>query len=169
MADHLLGALQRGVQIVLLVPAIPEVYVYAARQNPAQRGRFDSLEALGRHPTFTVAGLAHLVEGRRRATYVHAKLMLVDDAWATIGSCNLHALSLKGHSEMNVSIWDPSTVRSLRNVLFARHLGRDTAGLDEVEALSLYATVARGNRARLERGDLGWEGAVFSFPPAPMP
>lgn len=36
--------------------------------------------------------------------------MLVDDAWATIGSCNLHSSSLFGKIEMNASL-DPEVVR----------------------------------------------------------
>lgn len=115
IAARLENALKRGVEVVLLVPAVPEEYVYAARKDPACWALFQGLEALGRHPNFQLAGLP---------VYVHCKLMIVDDVWATIGSCNLHANSLGGHSEMNASIWDASVARNLRDRLRRRHEGR---------------------------------------------
>jgi cardiolipin synthase len=121
------AALQRGVEVVLLVPAVPEEYVYAARKDPGRRAVFDRLEALGRYPRFRLAGLS---------VYVHCKLMLVDDAWATVGSCNLHAYSLGGHSEMNASIWDEVVVRDLRGRLQRKHEGDMFTLSPELYALS---------------------------------
>lgn len=112
IAARLERALKRGVEVFMLVPAVPEDYVYAARNNPSQRALFDGLEALGRYPKFRLAGLP---------VYVHAKLMVVDDAWVTIGSCNLHARSLGGSAEMNASIWDEAVARDLRADLLRRH------------------------------------------------
>jgi phosphatidylserine/phosphatidylglycerophosphate/cardiolipin synthase-like enzyme len=112
LAARLEAALKRGVEVLLLVPAVPEAGVYAARRDPARRDLFAGLEALGRHPNFRLAGLP---------VYVHCKLMIVDDAWATIGSCNLHRHSLGGHSEMNASIWDAAVARDLRERLRRKH------------------------------------------------
>jgi phosphatidylserine/phosphatidylglycerophosphate/cardiolipin synthase-like enzyme len=106
--------LKRGVEVTLLVPADPEDHVYSARKDPARRGLFDGLEALGRYPKFRLAGLS---------AYVHCKLMIVDDGWATIGSCNLHAHSLGGSAEMNASIWDAAVARDLRERLRRKHEG----------------------------------------------
>lgn len=114
IAARLARALARGVEVLLLVPAVPEEGVYAARKDPARRALFDGLEALGRYPRFRLAGLP---------VYVHAKLMIVDDAWATIGSCNLHAHSLGGSAEMNASIWDAAVARDLRARLLQQHAG----------------------------------------------
>jgi phosphatidylserine/phosphatidylglycerophosphate/cardiolipin synthase-like enzyme len=94
------------------VPAVPEDGVYAARQDPARRALFEGLEALGGHANFRLAGLS---------VYVHAKLMIVDDAWATIGSCNLHRYSMSENSEMNASIWDAAVARELRETLRRKH------------------------------------------------
>jgi phosphatidylserine/phosphatidylglycerophosphate/cardiolipin synthase-like enzyme len=112
VAARLDSALARGVEVTLLVPAVPEQHVYAERQDPAHRDLFDGLERLGRHPKFRLAGLS---------AYVHCKLMIVDEAWATIGSCNLHRNSLGGSSEMNASIWDAAVARDLREDLRCRH------------------------------------------------
>ena len=124
------------------------------------------MERLGRHENFLLAGIAgRTADGGRAATYVHAKLMLVDDCWATIGSCNLHANSLSGHSELNASIWDAAVVRDLRCTLFAEHLGADTARLDDRAALALYRRIARDNAAKAERADFDWQGIAFAVPP----
>jgi len=89
--------------------------------------------------------------------------MLVDDAWATIGSCNLHAHSLHGNSEMNVSFWSPAVTRDLRCALFAEHLGTDTADLDHRAAQALFGRVARGNATQRERDDPNWQGIAFAL------
>jgi cardiolipin synthase len=115
LAQRLDQALARGVDVLMLVPAVPEEGVYAARQDPARRPLFEGLEALGRHANFRLAGLP---------VYVHAKLMIIDDAWATIGSCNLHRYSMSENSEMNASIWDAAVARDLRETLHRKHEGK---------------------------------------------
>ena len=92
--------------------------------------------------------------------------MLVDDAWATIGSCNLHTYSLFGNTEMNASIWDPQMVRALRCELLKEHLDRDTADIDDRAALRLYQEIARENRHRHDANDFKWQGLAFSLDPA---
>ena len=92
--------------------------------------------------------------------------MLIDDAWATIGSCNLHSNSLYGHSEMNATFYDPETVRALRVQLLAEHLATDTTDLDDRDALHLYRRIADANRAKGAAGDFAWQGLAFSLDPA---
>jgi phosphatidylserine/phosphatidylglycerophosphate/cardiolipin synthase-like enzyme len=87
--------------------------------------------------------------------------MLIDDAWATIGSCNLHRNSLFGHTELNASFWSPEHVRSLRCKLFAEHLGRDTGHLDDRKALILYRSVAIENAHKRKLGRNDWDGMAF--------
>jgi cardiolipin synthase A/B len=167
VATALEEALARGVQVIVLVPADPEQHVRLGRRNPERKPLFDGVAALGRHENFTLAGIAGPdALGRRSNIYVHGKIMLIDDAWATIGSCNLHAYSLTGHSEMNAAIWDAAVVRALRCELFAEHLGRNTSGLDDRAALALYGEIARANRRRRDAGDFQWQGLAFSLDPA---
>ena len=40
---------------------------------------------------------------------LHAKLMIVDDEWYTIGSCNIHDRGFKSDGELNISVHDSST------------------------------------------------------------
>jgi len=167
VATRIEDALRRGVEVVALLPADPEAYVRAARKDPERTALFRQFDALGRYENFALAGIAgRNAKGGRSNVYVHGKIMLVDDAWATIGSCNLHANSLFGNTETNASFWDPSVVRALRCELLAGHLGRDTAQLDDRSALRLYRSIARDNLRRREAGDAEWEGLVFSLDPA---
>jgi cardiolipin synthase A/B len=167
VAAALEQALKRGVEVVTLVPADPEQHVRLARQNPQRKPLFDGVAALGRYENFALVGIANLdARGRRSNIYVHSKIMLVDDAWATIGSCNLHAFSLSGHTEMNASIWDPMGVHALRCELLAEHLGQGTAGVDDRAALRLYREIARENRRRGDANDFKWQGLAFSLDPA---
>jgi len=128
---------------------------------------FDRVGSLGQYERFSLVGIAAMNgEGARRDIYVHGKIMLVDDEWATIGSCNLHSNSLSGHTEMNASIWDATVVRPLRCELLSEHLGQDTGHLDAREALQLYRVTAQQNRRKREVGDPDWQGIAFSFDPA---
>ena len=165
VARPLVAAVERGVDVVLLVPPIPEDYVYQARHDPQAASRFWGIETLGRHPNFTLAGIAEHHAGRRRAAYVHTKMMLIDDAWTTIGSCNLHPFSLAGHSEMNASIWDADVARGLRCRLIAQHLGMETSQMDDRAALRLFRDMARSNREKMERRAPDWKGLAFALLP----
>lgn len=165
IAAPLARALERGVDVVLLVPAKPEAYVFAARNDPAERPRFEGVELLGRYPNFLLAGVAGRDASDPDPLYVHAKLMIVDDAWATIGSCNLHAFSLTGHCEMNASIWDETVARDLRRQLLSLRVGEDTGSLDDRAALGLYRQVGDDNRRRMERGEPMREGLAVTLWP----
>ena len=161
------AALDRGVRVAMLVPGVPEPVVRADRARPERAAFYARLGSLGRHDRFTLAGIAAPdPAGRRRDVYVHAKAMLVDDAWATIGSANLHAGSLLHHTEMNVSFRDPPTVRALRAALLDELLGQPTGHLDDGAAFTLFAEVAAENRRRRERGDGPWQGLVHALDPA---
>lgn len=157
----LLMALRRGVHVVLLMPAAPEVRLPI---SPERRSFLNARKELGRFEHFILAGIAGLgADGYRHTVYVHAKLMLVDDRWATVGSCNLHRFSLFGNSEMNVAFSEPDTVRSFRCELLREHLDRDTSGMDDREAFHLFRTIARENRKKFEAGDPLWQGLVFEL------
>jgi cardiolipin synthase len=147
---RLRDALTRDVEVVVLVPAEPDGASFARERA-----------TLGRRPNFTLAGIAGQgAHGARKVVYVHDKLMIVDDAWATVGSCNLHRYSLFGNSELNVAFSD-SAVRALRSELFLEHLAIDTSGMDDRSSLRLFRRIALENRARLDAGDTDWQGNAF--------
>jgi phosphatidylserine/phosphatidylglycerophosphate/cardiolipin synthase-like enzyme len=158
-------ALQRDVEVVVLMPVEP---VLAAHAVTGERQSFlRARAALGAYTHFTLAGIAGLsAEGRRTPVYVHAKLMLVDDVWATIGSCNLHGYSLFGNGEMNATFWSPDAVRALRCELFQEHLDHDTSHMDDQAAFGLFRRVALENRRRFNSGNHGWQGLAYNLDPA---
>lgn len=161
MVEALNGALERGVEVVLLLPAVPDL----SRPKAESRERTAFLAAragLSSYENFSLCGIAGLgVDGRRNAVYVHSKLMLVDDEWASVGSCNLHHYSLFGNGELNVALRDPAAVRAMRVELLHEHLDADTSGLDDIEALHLLRRVAHENRRRHEEGDAAWQGLAI--------
>jgi cardiolipin synthase A/B len=150
--DCLRQALRRGVEVAAVVPAAGEIS--------------EGLMALSAFETFTLAGIAGLGnDGQRKPVWIHAKLMIVDDVWATVGSCNLHAPSLFGNAELNAAWWHPDTARTLRKELLQEHLDQDTSNMDDRAALRLFRKIARENRARFDAGVTGWQGLAFSLIP----
>lgn len=151
-------ALQRDVQVIAVVPRIPmkELIEYRRRAPEMAAPIFDLLDRCGSHPNFTLAGLARQDDrGGLVDIYVHAKMMLVDDSWATIGSTNFMGRSFFQETEMNASFWCQNTVKRLRKDLFEEHLQETDAGRDECAAYARFAESARQNTIRFAaRGPL---------------
>jgi phosphatidylserine/phosphatidylglycerophosphate/cardiolipin synthase-like enzyme len=103
---------------------------------------------------------AHQADGGRSKINIHAKVMLVDDVFATIGSCNIRTTSFFRQTEINASLYDPKVVQALRCELFDEHLSVDTRRMEDVTALCLYAETAR---LHAECRDDDWQGNVFAF------
>jgi phosphatidylserine/phosphatidylglycerophosphate/cardiolipin synthase-like enzyme len=158
--ERIEAALGRGVEVVALVPRRPLMEVRAMRRDPKWAPLFEALGALGRFERFTLAGLVVTEEsGEYRDVYVHAKMAIVDDAWATVGSSNLDVGSLERHTELNASWWDGEVARGLRRELFAEHLG------DRDAAVAQLREAARANAERLGRGE-PLEGSAVAIDPA---
>ncbi len=146
------AALERDVHVVILMPGAPMEQVRAARRDARYAPLFEHLGTLGRFPHFTLAGpISSDDRGEPRPVYVHAKVGLVDDAWATVGSTNIATRSFYGDTELNASFWHSESVRAFRRDLLREQIGVDTAHLDDRAALRLYAEIARANRTRLTR------------------
>lgn len=158
-------ALGRGVDVVFLVPADPNRQMAEARKNPRSKPFYDRLGALGDYDNFMLAGIASQNgQGEYRNIYVHAKICLIDDHWATIGSANIGNRSFFGDTELNASIWDDDVVKALRTELLAEHLGTDTAHLDDRAALAHYRDLALANAKLREQGE-PMDGLAFTLDP----
>ncbi len=166
---HLYGALARGVEIVYLVPGEAHPDFAAARQDPSYASAFMALDALRDRKNFLLAGIAsNDGNGGYHDIYVHSKLMLVDDEWATVGSANVATRSFHSDTELNVSVWDRAHVKALRCALLSEHLGRSVgalARLDDRAAMALFRRVAVANQGRRERGQ-ALAGLAFAIDPA---
>jgi phosphatidylserine/phosphatidylglycerophosphate/cardiolipin synthase-like enzyme len=154
VVGRLAAALERGVDVTFLVPGQPHPDMTAARHNPASAPFFEQITGLGRYDNFLLAGIAgNRDEGGYHDIYVHAKVALIDDAWATIGSTNIANRSFHRDTELNASFWHPETVRALRVELLQEHLGLDTSHLDVRGAMGAYREAAAANRARRQAGE----------------
>ena len=154
-------ALTRGVEIVAMLPAVPDLPSHDSA-TPELIAAVAARARLSKYENFTLCGMAgRAADGSRTPVYVHSKLMLVDDEWASVGSCNLHRYSLFGNGELNAAFSDVRSVRALRVALFREHLDADTTELNEVEALRLFRHIAHANRRRHVRNDARWQGMAF--------
>lgn len=163
IVGHLKAALGRGVEVAFLVPGNAHPEYRAARKVPATKPFFDLVASLAESDRFVLAGLASNAGARRYYdVYVHAKIMLVDDVWATIGSTNVADRSFQCDTELNASFWHASTTRALRCALFQEHIGMDTSELDDVGALRLFRERAQKNQQRRARGE-PLEGLAFAI------
>jgi phosphatidylserine/phosphatidylglycerophosphate/cardiolipin synthase-like enzyme len=159
-------ALERGIEVVYLLPAVPMVEIRTARSDARYAVFFERLAGLGRYDNFTMAGLAACAApARYQDVYVHAKAALIDDGWATIGSTNLMTRSFYGDTELNASFWHGATVRALRRELLREHLAMDTEDIDDRAALRLYREIAHANRDRRRRGE-ALRGLAVALDPA---
>ena len=160
---HLRQALERGVDVTFLCPADPEQQVKDARNNPIARPFYDLIGSLSEFPNFLLAGIAS--PRTRQPVYVHDKIMLVDDVWATIGSCNIASQSFFCDSELNAAIWDPAVVTKLRDDLFAEHIASDTTGFPARSAMMRFRETARANAFKRAKGET-MTGLAFALDPA---
>lgn len=67
----------------------------------------------------------------------HSKMMLVDDAWAFIGSANWDARSLRLNFEFNVECYDAAFAAEVGALIDAKMEASRRLGLEEVDARSL--------------------------------
>ena len=83
--------------------------------------------------------------------FLHAKVAVVDDDWATVGSSNIDPLSLLLNLEANVVVRDPAFASTL------------AARLDAAFAASLEVAQPQvaGWRGWLRRGVVAWAATVY--------
>lgn len=100
LRDALARAAQRGVNVTLLIGV----------------GQFRIQDAVAHsfYPKLLKAGVK-IVEYRK--TQLHAKVAVVDDDWATVGSSNYDGLSLFVNQEANIVVRDPCFSALLRGAI----------------------------------------------------
>lgn len=150
-------ALHRGVEVTILRSADQEIS--------------SELLALAKYENFTLTGIAGVgLDGKRKPIAVNAKLMIIDEVWFTVGSCNLHHASLFGSTELNAACWHPDTARALRVELLQEHLDQGTSSMDDRAAFRFCRRIAMANRESFETGETAWQGLAFSLvPPVKFP
>lgn len=172
-------AARPALQLIAVLPRWPDAD--GALTGPPNRiGQLAALARL-RQAGGTRVGAYDIENPESCATYVHAKVCIVDDLWAMVGSANFNLRSWTHDSELSCAVLDgnldyrapedPSGrgdgarvfARSLRLQLWSEHLGRsatDPALLDLEGAPELWRRTA-ADVARWHR-----EGVIGPHPPA---
>lgn len=106
-------------RVLLMLPAEPLAgiddthgQVAVLERADAGAGRFLACTPSGRWPG----------TDEERMVYVHAKVMVVDDRWMSVGSANLNDQSFLNNTELNVITDDAALVTGTRRRLWAEHL-----------------------------------------------
>jgi hypothetical protein len=127
------------------------------------------------------------------ANYVHTKVGIVDDLWATVGSANLDGASLDSfqavfpvikfgswrNHELNYTIFDDSggsnapAVSKLRQALWSEHLGLSESELAAPPAgkdwLQVWRDLATQKRDKLKSDpNLATSARILEFPDPPV-
>lgn len=92
---------------------------------------------------------------------IHAKMMIVDDKWYTIGSCNVNDRGFNDEGEINVTVFDPPEALKLRRYLFSEHM-QVACPADFKAALKLWYDHAAKN-VQAEKDGKKPPSNVFSF------
>jgi phosphatidylserine/phosphatidylglycerophosphate/cardiolipin synthase-like enzyme len=87
--------------------------------------------------------------------YVHAKICVIDDTWASVGSDNFNRRSWTHDSEVSAAVCHPEFARDLRLTLMAEHLGRDVSDLGPEEVFEAFERSAAALQAWHARGRSG--------------
>ena len=125
MTKAVLAAVRRGVKIEVLVPGtIDHAFV-----RQASRATWGPLLAAG----------VKIYE--YQPALLHAKTMVIDGRWATVGSTNLDPRSFALSQELNVVVYDAAFARRLSDVF--------TEDLAHAKPIDHAAWQSRGVRARL--------------------
>jgi phosphatidylserine/phosphatidylglycerophosphate/cardiolipin synthase-like enzyme len=93
--------------------------------------------------------------------YVHAKVLIVDDVYANLGSANANPRSFRVDTELNLAWHDPATVRKFRTDLWKEQLGAP-AGMPRwlpKDYVTKWSAIAAGNARSPKRAS----GYVFPF------
>lgn len=168
---------------------VSEAVAEAARRNPRLSVLVITSEAQANHPfagAFCHAGFERIREviphfelyslrcvgrdgrGKRRVQEVdhHGKLLIVDDVFVMVGSCNVNDRGFEYEGECNVAIADPAFAATLRLGLFRDYLAEDPRLGQSIER---DVEVFREHAARNAEGPPEGEPHPYLVPFAPRP
>ncbi|MEZ4338475.1 MAG: phospholipase D-like domain-containing protein [Sandaracinaceae bacterium] len=95
---------------------------------------------------------------------VHSKLLIVDDTFLSVGSCNKNNRGIVYEGELNLAVFDPTWVRDARRRILANMLPEGTAVSDDAgEWITQIAEAASWNQYVWDNwdaagGDLDYDG-----------
>jgi phosphatidylserine/phosphatidylglycerophosphate/cardiolipin synthase-like enzyme len=192
---YIIGALKKAVelkpklQVIMLINEVPDVPTYRSWQHYGFEFMGLDLERLTiEHPQIGVfakwSGKFHNGKNRLRNCYIHSKVAIVDDIWATIGTANLDGSSLSiaeefGSSEistnhrnmeMNALMFDMDSpqsgyIENFRKVLWGEHLGMDITDVERPLGgwIDLWKDKGITNLSRLEKEEISLHGGILPY------
>ncbi len=121
-----------------------------------------------------VYALATCLSGTPTMVYPHAKIAVVDDTWAYIGSANANGRSLQGtDAEMGVVLHNRADVTAFRKALWKEHLQQDIGTRQVREFVDTWKSAALAGKKKIGDctcAELGPTHAVdFIDPPKGAP
>ncbi len=161
-------------RIVVVLPAHADAGKLDNDQHVENLRNFDDSEEIFHAFTLYTSGVtAGLSPFRAAPVYLHAKIMIVDDEWITVGSANLNDRGLIRDVELNVAVKNPETARNFRIALWAEHLRTpeaDIAKLDPIDAIdSAWIAHAARNKALMAEGNKPLLSAIHRYETGHMP
>jgi phosphatidylserine/phosphatidylglycerophosphate/cardiolipin synthase-like enzyme len=132
---------ERGLRLIVVLPHHPDQD--GRLQLPCQHvGRAHALAVLRAAAPDRVAFYG-VENSAGDPVYVHAKVGVVDDAWAAVGSGNVNLRSWTHDSEVTAAVADAELAAGLRRTLAREHLEQDDdEGLDLDDVFDTFARSA---------------------------
>lgn len=192
---YIIGALKKAIeinpdlQIIMVINEVPDVPTYRNWQHYSfEFMGFDLNKLIIDHPQIGVfakwSGKFQNGKNKLRNCYIHSKVAIVDDVWATIGTSNLDGSSLScaeefGSSEMsanhrnmeiNTVMFDLDTpkkgnIENFRKILWSEHLGMDITDFKRPDEgwLDLWKDKGYENISQLEKEEIILHGGILPY------
>lgn len=192
---YIIGALKKALdlkpnlQIIMLINEVPDVPTYRSWQHYGfEFMGLDLQKLIIENPQIGVfakwSGKFQNGKNKLRNCYIHSKVAIVDDIWATIGTSNLDGSSLSyaeefGSSElsanhrnmeMNAIMFDTESPRSgnienFRKILWGEHFGMDITHLERPQEgwLDLWKDKGYHNLSQLEKEEIILQGGILPY------
>jgi phosphatidylserine/phosphatidylglycerophosphate/cardiolipin synthase-like enzyme len=124
----------RGPEVVIVNPCEAKGWLESLAMDTTRARLYEALHRTDRRGRFRIY---HPFNDRGNPVYVHAKIMIVDDAALRVGSSNLNARSMRLDTECDVVISTTDganescgpTIRAFHNGLLSEHLGVDATAI----------------------------------------
>ena len=159
LMDHVIARMKAAPNLVLIVVTNPmaewsdpgcwQTYTLNQKLAAAVGSRYrtyrtQSFDAVDTGCTFCIDEVdAHFVPHD-----LHSKIVLIDDVWMEIGSCNSNNRGLLYEGELAVAVYDPATVSKARDDIFGNILGKDyKAGTAPSKLIEAFDARAKKNDA----------------------
>ncbi len=192
---YIIGALKKAVesnpqlQVIMLINEVPDVPTYRSWQHYGfEFMGLDLKKLIIENPQIGVFAKwsGRFINGnnKMRNCYIHSKVAIVDDVWATIGTSNLDGSSLScaeefGSSEtslnhrnmeINALMFDmdsprTASIENFRKVLWAEHLGMDIPEILRPPEgwLDLWKDKGFENIRQLEKEEISLHGGILPY------